>query len=100
MTRYKVKLGDTACSIAYRFGMRCNELLALNGLTRNSVIKVGQRLTVTNSNSWHVVRKGQTACGIAESYRVRCGSMLDANRLRRSDTIRVGQRLRIPSLRY
>ena len=100
MTRYKVKLGDTACSIAYRFGMRCNELLALNGLTRNSVIKVGQRLTVTNSNSWHVVRKGQTACGIAESYRVRCGSLLDANRLRRSDTIRVGQRLRIPSLRY
>lgn len=100
MTRYRVKRGDTACSVANRFGMRCNELLALNGLTRSSVIKIGQRLTVTSANSWHVVRRGQTACGIAADYRVRCSALLDANRLRRADTIQVGQRLRIPALKY
>ena len=100
MRRYRVRSGDTACSIADRFGMKCNELLALNGLTRRSIIRVGQRLTVTAENSWHTVRRGQTACGIAESYRVKCSLLLDANRLSRRDTIRVGQRLRIPTQRY
>lgn len=100
MRRYRVKSGDTACSIAIRFGMKCNELLAMNGLTRSSLINVGQRLTVTAENSWHTVRRGQTACGIAESYRVKCSQLLDANRLRLNDTIRIGQRLRIPSQRY
>ncbi len=100
MRRYRVKRGDTACSIAYKMGMKCNELLALNGLTRNSVIQVGQRLTVTAENSWHTVRRGQTACGIAESYRVKCSLLLDANRLSRKDTITVGQRLRVPTQRY
>ncbi len=100
MTRYKVKSGDTSCSIARRFGMKCRELLALNGLNRSSIIRVGQRLTVTAENSWHTVRRGQTACGIAESYRVRCSQLLDANRLKRNSTIRVGQRLRIPTQRY
>lgn len=100
MTRYTIKRGDTACSIARRFGMKCSELLAMNGLTQRSVIKAGERLTVTTKNSWHTVRRGQTACGIAESYRVGCSLLLDANRLTRKDTIRIGQRLRIPTQRY
>lgn len=95
--RYKVRRGDTSCSIANRFGMRCGEFLALNGLTRRSVIRIGQGVTVTSSNSWHTVSRGQTACGIAESYKVGCSALLDANRLSRRSTIRVGQRLRIPT---
>ncbi len=97
MDSYRVRKGDTSCKIASRFGMRCAEFLAVNGLKRSSVIRIGQRVRVSAANSWHVVRSGQTACGIAEQYRVRCSALLDANRLRRSSTIRVGQRLRIPS---
>ncbi len=100
MRRYKVQRGDTACSIANSFGMKCNELLALNGLNRSSVIRIGQSLTVTAENSWHTVRRGQTACGIAETYGVKCSQLLDANRLSRKEVIQVGQRLRIPVKRY
>lgn len=100
MRRYRVRSGDTACSIAHRFSMKCSELLAMNGLTLRSIIRVGQRLTVTAEDSWHTVRGGQTACGIAESYKVKCSLLLDANRLALTDTIRVGQRLRIPTQRY
>lgn len=95
--RYKVRRGDTSCNIAERFGMKCSEFLALNGLTRSSIIRVGQRVTVSANNAWHVVRSGQTACAIAQSYKVRCGALLDANRLTRRSTIRVGQRLRVPA---
>ena len=100
LQQYKVKRGDTSCLIAQRSGMRCGEFLAINGLVRSSVIKVGQYVKVSSENSWHVVRRGQTACGIAEDYRVRCSLLLDANRLTRSSNIKVGQRLRIPSQRY
>ena len=94
---YTVRSGDTACSIANRNNMKCAELLALNGLNRKSVLRIGQSVVITAAGSWHTVARGQTTCGIAESYRVACSALLDANRLRRSSTIYVGQRLRIPS---
>jgi membrane-bound lytic murein transglycosylase D len=94
--RYKVKRGDSSCLIAERFKMRCTEFLAVNGLKRNSVIQVGQRVRVSDMDSWHVVKRGQTACGIASAHKVKCAALLDANKLRLSSTIKVGQRLRIP----
>jgi len=100
LINYKVKRGDTSCSIAERSGMRCSEFLAINGLRRNSIIRVGQRVKVSSQSSWHLVKSGQTACGIAESYRVRCSLLLDANRLTMRSNILAGQRLRIPSQRY
>jgi len=75
--------------------MKCSELLAVNGLTFKSVIQIGQRVTVTSADAWHIVTSWQTACGIAERYRVGCSKLLNANRLRKSSTIQIGQRLRI-----
>ncbi len=100
LTSYRIQRGDTSCSIAERSGMRCGEFLAINGLRRDSVIQIGQRVKVSSKNSWHLVERGQTACGIAERYRVRCSLLLDANRLTMRSNIQVGQRLRIPSQRY
>ena len=97
--QYTVRSGDTSCKIAKRFGMKCSEFLAINGLTFKSLIRVGQSVSVSSANAWHIVTRGQTACGIAERYRVRCSALLDANRLRKSSTIQIGQRLRIPARR-
>lgn len=93
---YRVSSGDTACRIAESHNMKCTEFLAINGLKKNSILQIGQTVTVSAANAWHIVRSRQTACGIAESYRVACSDLLDANRLRRSSTIRIGQRLRVP----
>lgn len=95
--QYRVRSGDTACLIARRHKMTCDEFLAVNGLTRRSIIRIGQRVTVASGSAWHTVKRGQTACQIANSYRVACSALLDANRLHRSSTIRIGQRLRIPA---
>jgi len=97
MQTYRVRRGDTSCSIANRYGMLCGEFLAINGLKRNSLIQIDQRVRVTAADSWHIVKSGQTACGIADSYRVACNALLDANKLKRRSVIQVGQRLRIPS---
>jgi len=45
---YTVKRGDTPYKIARQFGMKLNELLNLNGLTKYSKIYPGQKLWVTD----------------------------------------------------
>jgi len=52
-SEYRVKRGDTGCSIAKKFKMSCSELLSVNGLTRQSVIVSGQKLKVAGSDKWH-----------------------------------------------
>ncbi|MBT8115153.1 MAG: LysM peptidoglycan-binding domain-containing protein [Arenicella sp.] len=94
---YTVKRGESACIIANRNDMRCNEFLAINGLRRDSVLQIGQRVSIKVTEAWHTVRRGQTACQIAESYRVSCRELLAANQLTKASTILIGQRLRIPS---
>ena len=93
---YRVKRGDTACSIAEKFSMTCSKLLAINNLTRQSVIISGQKLKVSGSDKWHKVTSGEGACYIAEKYRVACSSLLKANGLSINSVIKVGQRLKIP----
>ena len=96
ITSYSVRSGDTPCGIAERHQMKCSELLALNGLSTRTVIRVGQKLKITADDAWHVVVRGQTPCGIAERYSVSCSRLLTANRLSKRSVIRIGQRLRIP----
>lgn len=44
--KYVVRKGDTLSSIARQFGTSVSQIVALNGLSTNSVIKPGQKLTV------------------------------------------------------
>ena len=93
---YQVQRGDTGCSIAKEFKMSCSELLAVNGLTRQSVIVSGQKLRVAGADKWHKVVPGEGACYIAQKYGVGCSVLLKANGLTTKSVIKIGQRLRIP----
>jgi len=102
---YVVKSGDTACGIANRNGLGCSAFLSANGLSRNSTIRVGQKVNIPASGApsssetasiKHRVRAGQTACQIAELYKTPCSRLLRANQLSRKSTIFVGQTLFIP----
>ena len=44
--RYTIKTGDTVTSIAARFGVSVDAILAANGLTRTSIIYAGRTLTI------------------------------------------------------
>ena len=48
---YIVQKGDTVYGIAKKFGTTKTEIFSLNGLTDNSVIKIGQKLKVPSSAS-------------------------------------------------
>lgn len=50
-TEYVVQKGDTLYGIAKKQGIKVQDLMTLNGLDNNSVIKVGQKLKISTSNS-------------------------------------------------
>lgn len=43
---HRVRSGDTLSGISYRYGVSITKICRLNGISRNSVIRVGQRLRI------------------------------------------------------
>lgn len=114
-TTYVVKKGDTISGIAARYGLRTDDVLARNGLTRSSVIHPGQVLTLRGvaapaakkkapattaparaTYRTYVVKKGDTVSAIAKRAGLSVPKVLAANGLTWSSIIYPGQKLRIP----
>ena len=93
---YKVKKGDTLSHIADKYRVSVRKLKRLNNL-RGSLIRVGQRLRIRNSDygdtkNIHRVRKGESLYQIAKRYRTTVGELKRLNKLA-SDTIVSGSKL-------
>lgn len=101
--KYIVTSGDTACSIARRYGVGCDDLLAANGLGRGSVLGVGMTLIIPGSlgqspSAGYTVGKGDSVCSIASRHSVDCDKLLAANGLTKGEYIFPGQSLTIPGV--
>lgn len=44
---HKVRSGDTLSGISYRYGVSINKICRLNGISRNSILRIGQRIRIT-----------------------------------------------------
>jgi len=104
--------GEFPAKIARDYGMALNDFLALNGLSKDTTIHVGQKVKVNGTQtasaagaspapakeplgSVHRVRSGETASSIAAQYGVSASEVLAANGLTPRSILRVGQELRI-----
>lgn len=108
---YTVQRNDNLWEIARGFSVSVESLCAVNGLSRNSVIRPGQRLRIpdgavtsevsgdhrasTASGSTFTVRSGDTLYDIAAAHGISVSSLKKANRLNGS-RIHPGDVLRIP----
>jgi len=100
---YEIQPGDSACAVAGRFGVDCDDLLAANGLHRGSVLQVGASLVIpgtirTAPGGSYTVGKGDSACSIASRHGISCDALLAANGLAKSDLIFPGQTLTVPGV--
>ncbi len=114
-TTHTVAAGESVSVIAQRYGVRTNDVLAANQLSRDSVIRVGQTLIIPDARATpgtspaapttvtppegaglHTVAAGESVSVIAQRYGVRTADVLTANQLTRDSVIRVGQQLVIP----
>jgi membrane-bound lytic murein transglycosylase D len=114
--RHKVKRGETAPSIAHRYGISVSALLAYNGLSAKRGVRVGQQLKVplrgvryasdasgqrsgrdTGSGEQIIrykVRSGDTLSSVAQRYNTTPSEIKKLNNIS-ADTIRIGQTIRI-----
>ncbi len=99
-----VRRGDTACGIARRYRVSCQELIRLNRLGTRATIYVAQALQIPGAKvatratgGAYQVRRGDTACGIARRFGISCQALISLNGLGRRATIYPGQTLTIPT---
>ena len=111
---YTVVAGDTVSGIAARYGLTTAGVLALNGLSRTSLIFPGQKLVLTTTVTAttpvaiatapaglsgvvkYTIARGDTVSGIAKRYGVATTTVLAANGLGWSSVIYPGRVLSIP----
>lgn len=98
ITTYIVKSGDTLSSIASSFSISTNTVLWANDLTKKSVLKVGQKLTILPvSGVVYVVGKGDTLGGISQKFDVSIEEIISFNDLEDTKVIRSGMKLIVPN---
>lgn len=93
---YRVEKGDSLWKIAQKYGLGMKELAAVNNLSLNEVLRVGQVLTVPGKHQVYRVKKGDTLWNIAKKFNVSIISIARQNGLEDVNVLRAGQRLVIP----
>jgi LysM repeat protein len=110
---YEVREGDTFITIATRFGLELEELLAYNGLQENSLLAVGQQLIIGFTEEYdgtvpdlllppnatrqpdgavvHRVAEGETAISIAVAYNLTLEEFYANSGLSEGDFLQIGQ---------
>ena len=103
---HTVKSGETLYSIALRYSVTVQQLVATNRLANPNLIRVGQVLAIPGTGGTtptppsitrHTVRAGETLYGIALRYGVTVQQIVTTNKITNPSLIRVGQVLTIPT---
>jgi len=100
-----VQQGDTLSEIAGRCGVGPGALAAENGLRVDSIIHVGQRLTLPRKPraqkprqpTYYVVQKGDTLSEIGQRFGTTAQALAAMNGIGVNSILRVGKQLRVPS---
>ncbi len=118
---YTVQSGDTLSGIASRYNLGMDYIANVNGISRTSGLRAGQRLKLsgdvpevkaeskteskaaakTDSRSsglvqdTHVVKSGETLTSIAQKYHLQLNYLAELNNLNRTSSVRIGQRLKL-----
>jgi len=106
---YQVRSGDSLWTIANRYNLNVETLLALNNISATSVIKPGQVLKLQSDSGsngleqqgiplqlvQHQVRRGDTLSQIARRYNVKLADLTLWNDIEETSILRPGQQLLI-----
>ena len=99
---YSVVAGDSLWSIAKRYKLTLDELTALNGLSKDAVLKPGQEILVSQSQAAtnseaarYRVQKGDSLYIIARRFDVALNDLLSWNNLVKTSVLQPGQQLKV-----
>lgn len=100
---YTVKSGDNLWDIAKKFdGVSADQILNLNKLDKNAVLKIGQKLKIkktegssSGSSVTHTVKSGDNLWDIAKKYGVSVEQIKKLNGLTDKSVLKIGQKITI-----
>ena len=117
---YTVKSGDTLSNIASRYYLQLDYVTALNGLSRNSSVRVGQKLKLTgdvpkadaekvetrknsskssNRNTeQYTVKAGESLNSIANRFSISGRELAELNDLKANASLQRGQTIAVPKV--
>lgn len=123
-TKYIVKSGDTVTGIARQFGMKPQEILALNNIKNANHIRQGQEIividnrqlaaapavpvvvaaapatTTVETRRYHAVLQGETLSSIARTYGTTVARLMEWNNLTAANTnLKPGQKIIVGDLK-
>jgi len=86
---YIVQAGDTPSSVAAKFGLSLNSVLWANSsLSKNSVLKVGDELTIPPADGiLYEVKSGDTLSAVAAKYKADIDQVIEDNGLANAQNI-------------
>lgn len=94
---YEVKSGESLWSIAEKFDISLNTILWTNGLTENSTVQPGQKLTILPvSGLLYSVNPGDTISELSQTYGVDPEEIVRYNHLENEEDIYAGDLLILP----
>ncbi|HZI32783.1 MAG TPA: LysM peptidoglycan-binding domain-containing protein [Candidatus Binatia bacterium] len=104
---YIVKRGDTLSGIAQQYGVSVTALADRNGLSRNYLLKTGQRLVIfaatresaanPRTDAAYVVKPGDTLFDIAQAHNLSVAELAGRNGLNPDYHVKAGEQLTISS---
>ncbi|MCK4781850.1 M23 family metallopeptidase [Candidatus Parcubacteria bacterium] len=97
IVEYIIEQGDTLSTITSKFEITLETLLWANNLSKNSVIKPGQKLLILPvSGIMHLVKSGDTLSQVVQDYKGDVSEVITANNLSGAE-IFIGDVLVIPN---
>lgn len=93
---YTVQKGDTYWIISQKLDVSIQNLMSINNANQNTVIYVGQSLTVPQ-NTVHTVKAGETYWLISKAYGVDLNALLTLNGANEKSYLYIGQQIKIPT---
>lgn len=98
MTIYVVQAGDSLWSLANRYGVSVERIIAVNGIENLPHLVIGQALVIPSTETAYTVQPGDSLWSIARRFRVSAESIAALNGITTSTPLYPGMVLRIPEL--
>ena len=96
---YRVQPGDTLFTIAQKYGITTNVLIAANSISNINYLKIGQTLRVPTQNGiLYRIKKGDSLLSLAKKYKIDYSKLLAANGFAKTTKIKTGQIILIPGI--
>ncbi|MGI6778219.1 MAG: LysM peptidoglycan-binding domain-containing protein [Acetivibrionales bacterium] len=94
---HTVQPGDTFWKISQKYGVNIYNLMDANGANQNTVLYVGQKITVP-SEAVHIVQPGDKYWIISEKYNVDILQLMAYNGHNENTILYIGQKIKIPQM--